>query len=164
MKRTHLLTYDHVWSQRMANWGSRRGVRRLAWLLARTGDSWLWAAIIVLLVWRGEALGWALTGAVVGTAVIVAIAKGVFKRTRPSGPGRAVYTDKYSFPSGHAARATAVATTLAFAWPMWAVAWLLWATAVALARVVLARHFLSDVAVGALVGLTYGVLLNGLFW
>jgi undecaprenyl-diphosphatase len=164
MNPTPFLNHDRLWSERLASWGSRRWVHGLAWLLARTGDSWLWALVIGLLVWRGARVGWALLWAAVGTAVIVAIAKGIFKRKRPSGPGRALYTDKYSFPSGHAARATAVAATLSFAWPEWSAAWLVWATAVSLARVVLARHFLSDVAAGALVGLTYGLLLNVLFW
>ena len=160
MNFSPILARDKNWSQRLADRASGRWAHGLAWLLARSGDSWLWAVMIVLLWWQGRPFAWALLWTVIGTAVIVAIAKGIFRRTRPSGPGRALSTDKYSFPSGHAARAAAVATTLSLALPAWTVLWLLWATAVSLARVALARHYLSDIFAGWLVGLLTAVLIH----
>jgi len=132
----------------------------LAWLLARTGDGLFWIAGSVVLLMRGASLGWDLLWTVLATMVSVFVVKGIIKRERPSGPGRAFSSDKYSFPSGHAARVTAVAITLAFDFPLWAVAFLLWATAVSLARVVLARHFLTDIAGGAVVGTAVALLLQ----
>jgi len=160
MSFTPFLDRDKAWSQRLADRVAGRFTHKLAWLLARTGDSWLWALIIGWLVWRRQPLGWALLWAAASTAVIVAVSKGIFKRRRPSGPGRALSTDKYSFPSGHAARAAAVALTLSFALPIWTPVWLLWATAVSLARVALTRHYLSDIAAGWLVGLLVALLIN----
>jgi membrane-associated phospholipid phosphatase len=62
--------------------------------------------------------------------------------------------DYHSFPSGHAATAFASAAVL-LAWaPGWRRGWWILATAsgVALSRIVLNAHFLSDVMGGALVG------------
>ncbi|MCB9003814.1 MAG: phosphatase PAP2 family protein [Ardenticatenaceae bacterium] len=154
------LARDVAWSGRLAVWGRPRARHGLAWLLARSGDSIFWIAVIAVLLLRGQTLGWDLLWTVLATAVSVFIAKSIFKRERPSGPGRALSADKYSFPSGHAARVTAVAMTLSFAYPLWAVVWLVWATAVSLARVVLARHFLSDIIGGAIVGLVVSLLLQ----
>jgi membrane-associated phospholipid phosphatase len=58
-----------------------------------------------------------------------------------------------SFPSGHATSVFAVATAFADAWPR--LAWLFYALAVAIAagRVYLARHYLSDVLGGAVIGI-----------
>ena len=98
-------------------------------------------------------------GGVVGAAGVTAVAKGIFKRKRPSEKW-ALSTDKYAFPSGHAARAGAVATALAFAFPAWGWVSLLWAVLVGLARVALARHFLSDVTVGLLLGIVIGLILQ----
>ncbi|MBP6470872.1 MAG: phosphatase PAP2 family protein [Chloroflexi bacterium] len=160
MNFTALLDRDKAWSQRLADRVAGRFSHKLAWLLARSGDSWLWALIIIWLVWRWQPVGWVLLWVVVVTAVIVAISKGIFQRRRPSGPGRALSTDKYSFPSGHAARAAAVALTLSFALPIWTPVWLVWATAVSLARVALSRHYLSDICAGWLVGLPTALLIN----
>lgn len=160
MRFSALIEQDKLWSQRLAERSAGRFSHGLAWLLSRSGDSWLWAVIIVLVLWRQWPLGSTLFWAVTGTAVLVAISKGIFKRTRPSGPRRAIAADIYSFPSGHAARAAAVAITLAFALPAWTLLWVVWATAVSLARVALTRHYLTDVAAGWVVGLGYSVALN----
>lgn len=62
--------------------------------------------------------------------------------------------DPYSFPSGHAAVAFAVATTLALESGRWyvVVPGAVWATSVALSRVWLGVHYPSDVFVGSLLG------------
>ena len=163
-----LLVHDASLSQRVAAWGARRPYRAAAWLAARTGDSLFWLLVCALLLWRRQPEGWALLWAVAAAALGTAVAKGIFKRRRPSAKW-AIGTDKYAFPSGHAARAGVVAVTLAFAQPAYGVAWLLWAAIVALARVALARvalarvalarHYLTDVLGGLLFGAGIGIVL-----
>jgi len=61
--------------------------------------------------------------------------------------------DHWSFPSGHAATAAALATTL---WCLWPRPLLLYAIAIALvaaSRVVMGAHYLSDVIMGAVIGI-----------
>jgi membrane-associated phospholipid phosphatase len=64
-----------------------------------------------------------------------------------------------SFPSGHATSVFAVATALASAYP--ALRWPLYglATAIALGRVYLSRHYLSDVIAGAFIGFAIASLV-----
>jgi membrane-associated phospholipid phosphatase len=87
--------------------------------------------------------------------------KWAVKRRRPS-YGRApvgyvVEVDRYSFPSGHASRAMAIAVGL-FGWSGWSarigwVAWVAWALLVGASRVAYGRHWVGDVAAGWAVGL-----------
>ena len=62
-------------------------------------------------------------------------------------------TDPHSFPSGHAARAFLIATIAAGLGPAWlAVVLWIWAPLVALARVAMGVHYLSDIMAGAVFG------------
>lgn len=70
-------------------------------------------------------------------------------RARPDGERR---RSNASFPSSHAANATALAAVLAARWRRAAVLWWIAALLVAMARVILNRHFMSDVLVGAVIG------------
>lgn len=153
-----LLQRDLAWSEQVAAWGHGRG-RPVVWLLARTGDSVLWLVISAVLIWRHVPLGWQLLITVAVTSLLTAVAKGIFRRQRPT-EKRAIATDKYSFPSGHAARAAAVAVALTFAYPAFALLFALWALLVALARVALSRHYLTDVASGLLFGAIFGLILQ----
>lgn len=153
-----LLQRDLAWSEQVAAWGRGRG-RPLVWLLARSGDSLLWLLISGVLIWLREPLGWQLLITVAITSLLTAVVKGLFRRQRPAEKW-AIATDKYSFPSGHAARAAAVAVTLAFVFPAYALLTALWAVLVALARVALSRHYLTDVAGGLLFGLIIGLALQ----
>ncbi len=66
---------------------------------------------------------------------------------------RVASPDPFSFPSGHAAAATAVATSLALAHPWPGVVALPIAALVVASRVMLRVHHTSDVAAGAALGL-----------
>jgi undecaprenyl-diphosphatase len=81
----------------------------------------------------------------------------VFNRPRPNGEHR---RSDASFPSGHAASAISLAWILTRRWRRLAVLWWALAVTVAWSRVVLNRHYLSDIVAGAGVGLlcTWGVL------
>lgn len=154
-----LIAFDETLSARIASWGAEGIPRAVAWLLARTGDSLFWLAISGVLIWQKVPLGWILLVTVAVTAAVTGLAKGIFRRQRPVEKW-AIATDKYAFPSGHAARAGGVAVALSFAFPAWTVAWLLWAVLVALARVALSRHYLSDVFAGLILGMLISLLLQ----
>jgi undecaprenyl-diphosphatase len=70
--------------------------------------------------------------------------------------------DPYSFPSGHAAAATAVATSISLAHPAIAPALLPLAILVARSRVTLRVHHPGDVIAGAIVGACGAIAANAL--
>lgn len=137
------------------------GVRRtLAAILAHSGDSWFWGVGLVLTWWLAEDpwKGWAVRvlGSIAGLAILVMALKLTIRRARPEGEWGAIYrrTDPHSFPSGHAARAVMLAV-LVLGWgPSWLAPWLIvWAPLVALSRVAMGLHYLSDVLAGVVIGL-----------
>jgi membrane-associated phospholipid phosphatase len=60
--------------------------------------------------------------------------------------------DHWSFPSGHAATAAALAAALWCLWPQPVLFYVIGAALVAMSRVVTGAHYLSDVVMGAFVG------------
>ena len=140
--------------------------RSLCAFLAHSGDSWFWWAGLALLWWRGNPFWrpWALTVllAIIALAVIVLAVKFTIRRRRPEGEWGALYrtTDPHSFPSGHAARAILIAVLAIGLGPGWlAVILCIWAPLVALARVAMGVHYLSDVVAGTLLGAIAGVIV-----
>ena len=144
--------------------------RRLAVLLAHSGDSWLWLLGLGLLwllgssAWKSLAL--TLLAAILITAVLVLLIKFTVRRQRPPGAWGNIYrsTDPHSFPSGHAARAVMLAVLSMHVGPSW-LGWLLlaWSPLVGLARVAMGVHYLSDVLAGAFFGVLAGFSLYALF-
>lgn len=163
MNLSEVVARDKELSSRLSQQVDHRLKHALAWTIARTGDSWLWILAIALLLWRRSQLGWQLLSTVAITALLVFAAKSIFRRQRPSESRLAISADKYAFPSGHAARAAAVAVTLAAANPQLLIFWLLWAAAVSVARVALSRHFLTDVAGGLALGFVVGFSLQFIY-
>ncbi len=140
--------------------------RRLAALLAHSGDSWYWFAGLALVWWLSAASRVFILQLVVGiviTAAIVVAIKFIVRRRRPEGKWGAFYrwTDPNSFPSGHAARMAMLAVAgFAFGHPGFGLLLLLWAPLVALARVAMGVHYVSDVVGGLLIGLGTGLALT----
>jgi undecaprenyl-diphosphatase len=159
-----LLRADRSVSSRL-RYAERPGpLRRLAIFLAHSGDSWFWGLGLAALWLAGapaeKTLALRLLAGIAVTAVVVLAIKRLFKRARPEGEWGAIYrsTDPHSFPSGHAARMTMLAVLGAGFGPGW-LGWVLlaWAPLVALARVAMGVHYLSDVAVGAVLGILIGL-------
>jgi lipid A 4'-phosphatase len=115
------------------------------------------AARLRLLAWRALFL----FAAVAGSGIAVDIVKLIFGRARPKllfADGiygfswGALRADYWSFPSGHATTAGALAVGLSLLWPrLWP---LFWAAAllVAASRIIITEHYLSDVVAGAACG------------
>ena len=154
-----LAALDREWSGRMRIREGSRWVRLVALVVAHLGDSPLWAVVSAALYWLGDARLRAavllMAAAVIAAAVINFGIKNLVRRSRPGGYSPWLYSrrmDQHSFPSGHAARAGAVAATISAAYPsLWPVL-LVYALGVAAARVALGAHFLGDVLFGLLLG------------
>ena len=138
-------------------------LRTGAAILAHSGDSWFWWAGLALLWWLGNPFWrpWALTMllSIIGLAVIVLAIKFTIRRRRPEGEWGGMYrsTDPHSFPSGHAARVLLIGVLAIGLGPGWlAICLCVWAPLVALSRVAMGLHYLSDVAAGAVLGAIAG--------
>ena len=135
-------------------------LRAIAVFFAHSGDSWLWGPVLIILwffsnsAWREwqvvEFVGISLL------AVLVMSIKFLVKRRRPEGEWGGIYrnTDPHSFPSGHAARSFLIAVLGSALAPPWLgiLLWV-WAPLVALARVSMGVHYISDVVAGAFLGI-----------
>jgi undecaprenyl-diphosphatase len=64
--------------------------------------------------------------------------------------------DQFSFPSGHSITAFAVAIPLSLFYPTLMIGLLFCAASIALSRILLGMHFLSDVVVGSVLGASLG--------
>ena len=138
-------------------------LRSVAAVLAHSGDSWFWWAGLAVLWWLGNSFWrpWALTMllSIIGVAVIVLAIKFSIRRRRPEGDWGTIYrsTDPHSFPSGHAARAMLIAMLAIGLGPGWlAVLLCIWMPLVAIARVAMGVHYLSDVVAGVVFGAVAG--------
>ena len=142
------------------------------WMLgaSRLGDGWLWLLTGLLLLLGGSSIclrtlaAVAVAMAIANTALVVL--KRRFHRRRPCTyaphphfdvqPLSLFKEDCFSFPSGHTMNAFAVGSVIALSFPVLAPAVFAVAASVAASRVVLGLHFVSDVLVGALLGLGIG--------
>jgi membrane-associated phospholipid phosphatase len=117
---------------------------------------------------RDKCLRVPLRGAAVATAAFFAasttnlLLKAIFTRARPPLTSAELTSsvpvpDSYSFPSGHAMSAFAVATAIAIVYPRLRLPAFGIAAAVALSRPYLGVHFWSDVIAGAVVGALVGL-------
>jgi undecaprenyl-diphosphatase len=144
----------------------RPGVlRSIAAVLAHSGDSWFWWPGLAVVWWFGDAFWrpWALRILIfiVILAPVVLAIKYAIRRSRPRGEWGAIYrsTDPHSFPSGHAARTILIAILVSGMGPAWLAGLLwVWAPLVALSRVAMGLHYLSDILGGEVLGALTGVI------
>ena len=140
-------------------------LRAIAVFFAHSGDSWFWAIGLFALWISGDSFWkqWAIVqfASISLLVVLVLVIKFSIKRKRPEGEWGQIYrfTDPHSFPSGHAARAFLIATIASGLGPAWlaTVLWI-WAPLVALARVAMGLHYLSDIVAGTLLGILVALI------
>ncbi|MEW5961422.1 MAG: phosphatase PAP2 family protein [Chloroflexota bacterium] len=167
MSLENLLALDARISARMRVAESPGLLRSMAAFFAHSGDSWFCIAVLVLVWWRGTSFWqWRATTLIIAilvTAVLVLVLKFAIRRRRPEGEWGGIYraTDPHSFPSGHATRAFMLATMAIGLGPIWfAIALVIWAPLVAIARVAMGVHYISDVAAGLGIGVLMGIVIQ----
>jgi undecaprenyl-diphosphatase len=128
------------------------GQRVLGGIIALYLAGWLWEDNQLCQVVLITILAIVLTGA------IVTMIKFMVRRSRPKPPGEFVLFDydRYSFPSGHSARVAALATGIMLSYPLIGGCLMILALSIAIARVGVGVHYLSDI----LAGFTIGVVVT----
>src|SRR5271154_428679 len=168
-----LETSDHRLMRTVNRWQPPRWMR--VWMIAAThgGDGWLWYAMALVVGLFGGPERFA---ALAAAASSVAAGIGLFlklKRTcgrkrpcalEPHCWATLLPPDQFSFPSGHTITAFAVAASLGAFYPALFPGLIFCALSVALSRILLGMHFLSDVvaggALGAILGYTSAIVFH----
>jgi undecaprenyl-diphosphatase len=156
---------DHRLMRRLNRWRAPRWIRY--WMIAATrmGDGWLWYALgIILLVYGGpqrfSAVGAAGAAAVVGIFIFKTL-KNLSHRPRPCQLephcwSKVLPPDRFSFPSGHTMTAFSIALVVSYFYPSLEATLFFLAASIAVSRIVLGMHFLSDVLAGVVLGVALG--------
>jgi undecaprenyl-diphosphatase len=156
---------DHRLMRRLNRWRAPRWIRY--WMIAATrmGDGWLWYGLgSILLVYGGPqrflAVGAAGAAAVVGILVFKALKKLSHRRRpcqlEPHCWSKVLPPDRFSFPSGHTMTAFSIALVVSYFYPSLEATLFFLAASIAVSRVVLGMHFLSDVLAGVVLGVALG--------
>jgi len=163
---------DYGLMRRVNRWRAPRWIRWWMLLATRAGDGWLWGAIGIALVvssapQRFHAVEAAGSAVAAGVLIFHKIKK-VVGRIRPKDIephcwARIVTSDRFSFPSGHSTTAFAVALSLGSFYPEARPLLLVLAANVAVSRVIVGMHFLSDVLVGSGMGAVLGYVAFSVF-
>ena len=131
----------------------------------RAGDGWLWYSLGLVIVLFGGHERFLATAAAAIASLLSILGFQLLKRLtgrkrpcelQPHCWATLLPPDQFSFPSGHTMTAFACATAIAMFYPATAAALFFFAFSIAVSRIVLGMHFLSDVIAGALVGALIG--------
>jgi undecaprenyl-diphosphatase len=152
---------DHTVMRRVNGWRAPRWLR--LWMIAATrgGDGWLWygMGLVVALFGDSDRLPALLSAFVaVGSGIgVFLVLKRSCGRKRPCAMHPHCWAtllppDQFSFPSGHTITAFSMALTLGAFYPSMLPGLLFCAASVAVSRILLGMHFLTDVLAGALIG------------
>ncbi|HVP48482.1 MAG TPA: phosphatase PAP2 family protein [Bryobacteraceae bacterium] len=165
LSRSSLSAPDRFLMYRLNRWRPPRWVR--VWMLSasRAGDGWLWwcCGLAVLVSHdpaRHQAIGAAALAVLAGIFSFKVLKRAVGRRRpcslQPHAWANLLPPDQFSFPSGHSITAFAVAVSLGAFYPATFSVLLFCAASVAISRVVLGMHFLSDVLAGSGLGALLG--------
>lgn len=165
-----ITTRDHRLMRRVHSWSAPLWVR--VWMIyaTRGGDGWLWYAVaLAILLFGGEVRFAAVSAAGIAMAAGSILFLYVKRKTCRKRPchitphcwAKLLPPDQFSFPSGHTITAFSAAISLGLFYPGLMNGLLFCAFSIALSRILLGMHFLSDVIVGAFIGtaLGYGAFL-----
>jgi undecaprenyl-diphosphatase len=167
MVRSLITKSDYSVMRRANNWEAPRWVRVYVTSATRVGDGWLWYAMGLAIVMLGgktrfEAVGAAGVSSVLSILLFVWLKRLTGRRRpcqiEPHCWATLLPPDRFSFPSGHTMTAFAVAIPLSLFYPTLTIGLAFCALSIAVSRILLGMHFLSDVVAGALIGTGLGYL------
>jgi undecaprenyl-diphosphatase len=167
MVRSLITKGDYSVMRRANNWEAPRWVRLYVKTATRGGDGWLWYAMGLAIAVLGgktrfEAVGAAGLAAVLSILLFIWLKRLTGRRRpcqiQPHCWATLLPPDQFSFPSGHTMTAFAVAIPLSLFYPTLSIGLLFCALSIAMSRILLGMHFLSDVVAGALIGTGLGYL------
>ncbi len=167
-----IATRDHSVMRRANNWHAPLWVRMWAIGSTRAGDGWIWAAAgLVALIFGGPERFEAIAAAGIAAASSILLFRGLKKlggRKRPCEIEPHCWAtllppDRFSFPSGHTMTAFAVTVAFSQFYPSFEFGLIFCALCIAVSRILLGMHFLSDVVVGATLGAGLGYLATLIF-
>jgi undecaprenyl-diphosphatase len=156
---------DYRLMRRMNRWRAPRWIRIWMITATRLGDGWIWYALgFMLLAYGGprrfSAVAAAGAAAILGILVFKAL-KRLSQRPRPCQIephcwSKVLPPDRFSFPSGHTMTAFSIAVVISFFCPSLEGMLFFMAVSIAISRIVLGMHFLSDVLAGVVLGVALG--------
>lgn len=161
----YIASGDHRLMRKVNRWRAPRWIRLWMICATRGGDGWLWYAMaLAVFLFGGEqrfaAIGTAALAAGVGILLFISL-KRVTGRRRPCAIEPHCWAtllppDQFSFPSGHTITAFAVTASVVHYYPGLLPGLAFCALSIAISRILLGMHFLSDVVAGALIGWSLG--------
>jgi len=156
---------DHRLMRRMNRWRAPRWIRIWTITATRLGDGWIWYALGFLVLAFGGSQRFAAVSAA-GAAAVVGIflfkaLKHISQRPRPCQIephcwSKVLPPDQFSFPSGHTMTAVSIALVISYFYPSLEGVLVFLALNIAISRIVLGMHFLSDVLAGIVLGVALG--------
>jgi undecaprenyl-diphosphatase len=156
---------DHRLMRRVNRWRAPRWIRY--WMIAATrmGDGWLWYGLGAILLLFGGPQRFCAVGASGAAAVscilVFKTLKLLSQRSRPCQLephcwSKVLPPDKFSFPSGHTMTAFSIALVISYFYPSLEGPLFFLALSIAVSRIVVGMHFLSDVLAGMVLGVALG--------
>lgn len=167
-----ITTRDHRLMRRVNRWSAPQWIRVWMMYATRGGDGWLWYGMAVVVLLFGGPQRFACVAAstvAAGIGILLFIwLKRLAGRRRPGHFEPHCWAtllppDQFSFPSGHTITAFAICVSVGLFYPSLMFAMLFCAVSIALSRILLGMHFLSDVIAGALIGTSLGYAMHALF-
>lgn len=158
--------------RRMQRWRAPRWIRLWMIYATRLGDGWVWYSLGLMLLLFGGPNRFAAVGAGgLAAATSILLFRGIKNMSRRQRPcqiephcwAKILPPDQFSFPSGHSITAFAIAVSVGAFYPQLQISLYFLATSIAVSRVVLGMHFLSDILAGSAIGALLGYACIQLF-
>ena len=156
---------DYRVMRRLNRWRAPRWIRLWMIWATRLGDGWIWYGLgFMLLAFGGPqryAAVCAAGASAIGGIFVFKALKHLSQRPRPCQIephcwSKVLPPDQFSFPSGHTMTAFSIALAVSYFYPSLEGPLFFMAASIAVSRVVLGMHFLSDVLAGVVLGVALG--------